>query len=189
MVQKASNRSAPTGARTKDKPFKKRLVLYVDMDNVLVDFPTGIAALDTDTRQRYEAKWRGGKPHYDDIPGIFEKMRPLKGAIAAYKKLSKLFNTYILSTSPWHNPSAWSDKLVWVQKHLGRAAYKRLILSHHKHLNRGDFLIDDRRKNGVWRFSGEHIHFGAKGDPRFADWRAVVKYLTAKLKAQKHVPK
>jgi len=31
-----------------------------------------------------------------------------------------------------------------VKTHLGADAYKRLILTHHKNLNVGDYLIDDR---------------------------------------------
>lgn len=56
----------------------------------------------------------------------------------------------MLSTAPWHNPSAWSDKVKWIQHYFGEekgsALYKRLILSHHKNLNQGDYLIDDRTK-------------------------------------------
>jgi len=55
---------------------------------------------------------------------------------------------YILSTSPWKNPSAGIHKVEWVQKYLADKpddpAYKRLILTHHKNLNKGDFRIDDR---------------------------------------------
>ena len=89
-----------------------------------------------------------------------------------------MFDTYILSTAPWENPSAWSDKLQWVKRHLGDAAYKRLILSHHKDLNRGDFLIDDRPdKNGADRFAGELVVFD-KVAPN--EWRRVVAYLKAR---------
>ena len=76
------------------------------------------------------------------------------------------------STSRSRNPSAWSDKLEWVKRYLGDAAYKRLILSHHKDLNRGDFLIDNRTKRGAERFKGEFIQFGAKEYP---DWPAVMR--------------
>ncbi len=101
-------------------------------------------------------------------------MQPIPGAIESYVQLVELFDTYILSTAPWENPSAWSDKLLWVKQHLGVGAHKRLILSHHKHLNAGHFLIDDRFKNGVDKFQGEHIHFGTA---RFPDWATVVDYL------------
>lgn len=50
----------------------------------------------------------------------------------------------------------------------------RLILGHHKHLNIGHFLVDDRTKNGADRFTGEHILFGSE---RFPDWPTVVHYL------------
>ena len=101
-------------------------------------------------------------------------MDPLKGAIESYKKLSQKFDTYILSTAPWKNSSGWSDKNEWVKKHLGDVAYKRLILSHHKNLNYGDYLIDDRLANGVNLFKGEHIHFGSD---KFPDWESVCSYL------------
>ena len=142
-------------------------VLYIDMDNVLVDFPTGIEQLTDDIRAEYEDR-------LDEVPGIFALMQPKQGAIEAFVQLSEVFDTYILSTAPWENPSAWLDKLLWVKKFLGKNAYKRLILSHHKNLNAGDYLIDDRLKNGADRFTGEHIHFESE---KFPDWDSVVAYL------------
>lgn len=142
-------------------------ILYVDMDNVLVDFPSGIKRISPELKQQYEND-------LDEVPGIFSLMDPMPGAIEAYKKLSEIYDTYILSTAPWENPSAWSDKLLWVKKHLGKEAYKRLILSHNKNLNKGDYLIDDRTKNGAGEFEGEHIHFGTD---KFPDWESVCDYL------------
>jgi len=149
-------------------------ILYIDMDNVLVDFQSGIDRLDEQTRELFAGR-------LDEVPGIFSLMDPMPGAIAAYRQLSSKYDTYILSTAPWLNASAWSDKIDWVQEHLGsqegEPAYKRLILSHHKNLNMGDYLIDDRTANGVERFSGEHIHFGTE---KYPDWDAVLRYLTQK---------
>lgn len=147
-----------------NKPTKK--VLYIDMDNVLVDFPSAFSKVDKDIFDNYE--------HKDDIPNIFSLMEPMKGAIEAFKVLSEKFDVYILSTSPWDNSSAWSDKLKWVKKYLGESAHKRLILTHHKNLNKGDYLIDDRTKNGADKFEGEFIHFGTE---KFPDWDSVLKYL------------
>lgn len=142
-------------------------IVYVDMDNVLVDFPSGIERLSEDMRQEYDGR-------FDDAPEIFKHMDPIEGAVEGFIKLSEVYDTYVLSTSPWNNPSAWSDKLLWIKKHLGDHAYKRLILSHHKNLNMGDYIIDDRTKRGVDKFTGEHIHFGSE---RFPDWSAVLAYL------------
>lgn len=142
-------------------------ILYVDMDNVLVDFPAAIKKLDKDILVKYKGR-------LDEVPGIFSLMPPMESAIESYTQLSDWFDTYILSTSPWENPSAWSDKLHWVKQYLADPAYKRLILSHNKHLNYGDYLIDDRLKNGADRFQGELIHFKTA---LFPDWPAVMDYL------------
>jgi 5'(3')-deoxyribonucleotidase len=147
-----------------------RKLLFVDMDNVLVDFPSGVARLDERTRRDFEGR-------LDEVPGVFARMDPLAGALEAYAELAARFDTYVLSTAPWENPSAWSDKLLWIQRHLGVLAHKRLILTHHKDLVHGDFLVDDRTKNGAERFRGEHIHFGT---PRFPDWASVRAYLLAR---------
>ncbi|MFG0319970.1 MAG: hypothetical protein ACF8XB_22045 [Planctomycetota bacterium JB042] len=141
--------------------------LFVDMDNVLVDFPSGVNRLEDAVRRDYDGR-------LDEVPGIFGTMDPIPGAIEAFVELAERFDAYVLSTSPWENPSAWSDKLLWVKRHLGAPAYKRLILSHHKNLSRGDYLIDDRTRNGADRFPGELIRFGSAA---FPDWEAVLRYL------------
>jgi 5'-nucleotidase len=151
-------------------------ILYIDMDNVLVDFASAIPRIPS----RY---LMSHKDNMDEVPGIFSYMDPIPGAINSFNELAELFDTYILSTSPWENRTAWSDKLDWVKKHLGDKAYKRLILSHHKHLNIGDFLIDDRPNNGAKDFKGEWIPFNPKDDPnpRFPDWNSVMEYLRQKV--------
>ena len=141
-------------------------ILYLDMDNVLVDFPSAFARVPEETLREYgEDK--------DEIPGIFALMDPVPGAIEAFHALAEVFDVYLLSTAPWENSSAWSDKLEWVKKHLGEKAKKRLILSHNKNLNRGDFLVDDRLANGAGEFTGTLITFV----PNKTSWPDLVKEL------------
>ncbi|GAB4005052.1 5' nucleotidase, NT5C type [Nocardioides ultimimeridianus] len=147
-------------------------ILYIDMDNTLVDFTTRLQGIDRTVAKRYT-------DNADEIPGIFALMPAMPGAIDAFHELAGLFDTYILSTAPWRNPSGWQHKVEWVHLHLGddegSPAYKRLILSHHKDLNRGDFLVDDRAAhNGAADFEGELIEFGSED---FPDWPSVVAYL------------
>lgn len=54
----------------------KNPILYVNMDNVLVDFQSGIDAVSEDVLKEYEGR-------YDEILGIYAKMRPWDGAIRA----------------------------------------------------------------------------------------------------------
>ena len=144
--------------------------LYFDMDNVLVDFASGITKLDAKSIEEYTGR-------LDEVPGIFALMEPVPGAIEAVHKLAEKYDVYILSTAPWKNPSAWADKVAWVTKYFDDVFHKRLIPSHHKDLLKGDFLIDDRPKHGADNFEGEWIQFG--GD-RFPDWATVVDYLNQK---------
>ena len=145
-------------------------ILYIDMDGVLADWNTAIKALPQETRDRYADK-------IDELDGLFGTLKPLPGAIEAFELLASAFDVYILSTPSWNNPSSWSDKLFWVQRYLGKNAEKRLILSHRKDLNLGDFLIDDRLKNGADKFTGERIHFGTA---KFSGWPSVINYLMAR---------
>jgi len=146
---------------------EQKKIVYVDMDGVLVNFQSGIDQLDEKTRSEY-------KDRLDEVPGIFGLMKPMEDALESYEELCKHFDVYILSTAPWENETALPDKLKWVKKHLGKLAYKRVVFSHNKQLNRGDYLIDDRPNNGAAEFKGEHILFG-KGD--FLNWRSVMNYL------------
>lgn len=163
-------------------------ILFFDMDDVLVDFQSGVAKLDEKTKQAYGEYYDDAgikhEAHYDDVPGIFAMMDMMDGAKDAVEILAKKYDVYILSTAPWKNPTACNDKVAWVKKHFGgdsekdNVFFKRLILTHHKNLCHGDYLIDDNPgKNGVDKFSGEVIPFGSE---RFPNWDAVVEYLMAK---------
>lgn len=163
-------------------------ILYIDMDNTLVDFSAKLQGVDQSVLDKYRGR-------FDETPGLFSLMPPKQGALEAFKELSKLYDTYILSTSPWRNPSAGQHKAEWVHLHLGidedTPAYKRLILSHHKDLNDGHFLIDDRPwHNGVDKFRGSVIHFGVESDhdawpanvvAHLSTWPQVVDYLKDRL--------
>ena len=145
--------------------------LFFDMDGVLVDFQSGIDKLSDETKQEYEGR-------LDEVPGIFSLMDPMPGAIEAVHELSKYYDMYILSTAPWKNLTAWSDKIEWLTKHFGDLFKKRVILTHCKHLCDGDYLVDDRAKNGASEFPGEWVQFGSE---RYPDWEEVTRYLISEF--------
>lgn len=148
----------------------KKKIVYVDMDNVLVDFKSALRKVEPSTLEKY-------KENVDEIPGLFSYMDPMPGAIESVHKLSEKYDLYILSTAPWDNPIAWAEKRIWVGRYLDDIFHKRLIISHCKNLCAGDYLIDDRMQNGVAEFSGELIQFGSD---TFPNWDSVVNYLMLK---------
>jgi hypothetical protein len=54
----------------KNTPASQKKIVYIDMDNVLVDFKSGIARLPQETVEKYG-------DDLDDVPGIFAMMDPL----------------------------------------------------------------------------------------------------------------
>ena len=144
-------------------------LLYIDLDGVVADF---VSAMNTHPKKEISPY----DEHPDTIPHIFRDLKPINGAIKAVNQLleSPLYEVYILSTAPWNNPSAWTDKRLWLEDKFGDKINRRLILTHRKDLVKGDILIDDRPNNGAKYFDGEWIHFGSNSYP---NWNSVLNYL------------
>lgn len=137
-------------------------IIYIDLDNTLADYLGMAKEMNIDPK---DAK---------HIQGFFEKLQPIPGAIEAYNRLTQHFDVYILSTAPWSNPHSLYEKILWVKQYLP-TAYKNVIFSHHKDLNRGDYLIDDSQKNGAKDFHGQHIQIHS---PAFPTWDDVLSYIS-----------
>lgn len=150
-------------------------ILYIDLDGVVADFDGAIRKHVPDL-----------DAHADDYRSrlvdevceanrnIFYDLEPIQNAIPAVKTLFDHYEVYFLSTPMWNVPESFTGKRIWIEKHFGHLATKRLILTHRKDLNHGAYLIDDRFKNGAGEFTGVHIHFGSQ---RFPDWMVVLNYL------------
>ena len=144
-------------------------LLYIDLDGVVTDFVTAMK-----THPLMHQPPHDKNP--DTIPGIFRHLKPIDAAIKSVEILleSPKYDVYFLSTAPWNNPSAWTDKRLWIEEQFGNEINRRLILTHRKDLVIGDILIDDRPNNGAKNFQGEWIHYGSKD---FPDWNSIIKYL------------
>ena len=160
-------------------------ILYLDMDGVVVDFPETIEEIDQSIRVECREWCEKSSKHHSDFEGLFATLKPMKGAIEAIEKLREDFEILLLSSAPWNNIESWSHKRRWVGKYLPQLGKKRLILSHRKDLNRGDYLVDDRSRNGAIEFGNyegqEWINFGSDHYP---NWESVVAHLKNSLRKE-----
>ena len=102
-------------------------LLYIDLDGVIADFISAMNAHPLRNESPYNKD-------PDTIPGLFRNLKPIKDAVVSVNKLlsSEKYEVYFLSTAPWNNPSAWTDKRLWLEDKFGDAATRRLILTHRK---------------------------------------------------------
>lgn len=129
--------------------------VYVDMDGVLCDY--------ADIAKTYRARTPGNEFPQASY-GFFSDMKPLPGAIEAYHWLDQNFDTCILTRPSVMNPLSYTEKRVWVEKHLGIEVCDKLIMCTEKWRLIGDYLIDDM----PWpKFKGTQIQFG---DLDYPNW-------------------
>lgn len=145
-------------------------ILYIDLDGVVADFELAMNTHPLRKNSPYNI-------NPDMIPGIFRDLSPIENAIESVQKIlqSEHYEVFFLSTAPWNNPSAWTDKRLWLEDHFGEIINRKLILTHRKDLLKGDILIDDRPNNGAENFDGTLIRFSSK---EFPNWNAILIYLS-----------
>ena len=138
---------------------KKRI--FIDMDNTLCDYARA---------HLLARKKNPNRPFPQSQYGFFANLTPLDRAIETYKKLEEQHEVYILTAPSYKNPLCYTEKRVWVEKHLGLETTKNLIICKRKGLLKGDYLIDDLLHP---EFEGEQLHFGFHP---IEDWTKVLEY-------------
>ena len=147
------------------------------MDGVVADFTSGIISVAPELTmlpENYELEEQAVNDIVAADNYFFQNLPPIKDSIESVLKLMDHYMVIFCSTPMETVPHSFTGKKEWLNKHFGEKAYKNLKLTHHKNLVIGDYLIDDRIKNGVDKFTGEHIHFGTE---KFPNWDSVLKYL------------
>ena len=138
---------------------KKRV--FIDMDDTLCHFSRRFAE---------KIKERPEIAYPQSQYGFFANLEPIQGAIEAYKTLEQHYDVFILTAPSYINPLCYTEKRVWVEKHLGLETTPNLILCQRKEFIIGDYLIDDH----FYPFKGEQLLFGSE---QYPDWESVLKYL------------
>ncbi|MDQ0482034.1 5' nucleotidase, NT5C type [Guptibacillus hwajinpoensis] len=138
------------------------------MKTLLIDMDSVICNLMSEWHKRYNEDyndnlsvdkllcWRSedyvkaecGEKIYDylDEPGLFLHLEPLPYAIDVLKRLSNQYDLLIVTSSRTY---AYTEKELWVEKHLPFIGKRNLIFSHRKEMIRGDLLFDDAPHNLV----------------------------------------
>lgn len=146
------------------------------MDGVLVDLGKAFDKffeLHPYLKERY-------KDNPDHIQGVFRNPPPIEGAIEAVNKLagSGKYDLFIATSAPWGNAGSAMDKRFWIEEHFGNLFHKRMFITHRKDLLMGDYLIDDRTKNGAGEFSGELLQFGMNWETGiegpYPNWQSIL---------------
>lgn len=143
-----------------------RLIVYVDMDDVLCDFSGAYdAALTINAGIKY--------PQSQYV--FFTNLAAIDGALDTLHTLieSNHYEPYILTAPSTRNPFSYTEKRVWIEQYFGYEFVEKLIICSNKGLLKGDYLIDDNVSGKSQEsFDGKLIHFGSKDFPHWGSVKA-----------------
>jgi 5'-nucleotidase len=111
-----------------------------------------------------------------NMPGFYRDLEPMEGSVEALKAMKAAGINVFLCTAPYvTNKTCASEKMDWVERHLGSDWLNKTIITSDKTLVRGDVLIDDKPNiKGAMTPSWTHIVFDApynRGiEPRLNQW-------------------
>lgn len=137
---------------------------FIDMDQVLCDFMSA-------ARKRFSHEPKIEFPQSEF--GFFTDLKPMKGAIEAFKLIETLYDVRVLTRASPRNIASYSEKAFWVKKYLGYEAQEKMIFSGDKSIVKGIFLIDDGDNAKQKYFDGILIPFG---NSEFPDWEIILKH-------------
>jgi 5'-nucleotidase len=96
---------------------------------------------------------------YLDHKGLFASAPVIPGAQDGIRALLEMgCEVFFVTTAPLHSQWAILEKSEWIDKHFPEVGAGNMVFTRHKHLVRGDMLIDDYHGN-LEKFQGHDIIF------------------------------
>lgn len=120
------------------------------------------------------------RQHADQI-GFFRDLKVIPDSQEVLAQLNEKHDLYIASAA-MQFPNSLKEKSDWLDEYFPFIPWQRRILCGHKHILKGDVLIDDRAYN-LQRFDGRAILFSSPHNAadtvfeRAASWKAVASLL------------
>lgn len=103
-----------------------------------------------------------------------EEMEPYGSAVKAFSRLTHRYAPHVLISCNYNEPERIPALCRWVEKHIGAPAWNRVIISSHKDMILGDYLIDRHPERlSAEDFMGTVLHFG---EEPFRTWEDVLTY-------------
>ncbi|MFX0556347.1 5' nucleotidase, NT5C type [Maribacter sp. CXY002] len=172
------------------------MVIYVDMDEVIADtygahieiynqeFNANLTKQDCLGNEVWKMVPEG---HQESVRkhatrrGFFRNLKPIEHSIEVLSKINEAHELYIASAA-MQFPNSLEEKSDWLDEFFPFISWQNRILCGHKHILKGDVLIDDRSYN-LEHFNGRSLQFtsphnvNTNGFERVDTWLDVAKKL------------
>lgn len=106
--------------------------------------------------------------HREDIatmmntPGFYRDLEPYDGAAEALRELASRYRVFLCTAPYVTHATCASEKMGWVEEHLGHDWLEKMVISSDKTIVYGDVLVDDKPKiTGAMTPFWKHIVFDA----------------------------
>ncbi|KAA2219544.1 5' nucleotidase, NT5C type [Maribacter flavus] len=168
------------------------MTIYVDMDEVIADtygahieiYNEEFNAMLTEEHCMGSEVWhKVPEAHQDSVRnharrrGFFRNLKPIADSREVLNELTKKYEVYIASAA-MQFPNSLEEKSDWLDEHFPFIPWQNRILCGHKHILKGDVLIDDRSYN-LTHFDGRPLLFTSPhnihttGIERVNSWKEV----------------
>ncbi len=148
------------------------MTIFVDMDEVIADaYQAHIDIYEQEHKREFTKAQCDGKEFWQCVPeehqdsvrgharriGFFKDLKVIPDSQEVLRALSDKYQVYIASAA-MQFPYSLKEKSDWLDHYFPFIPWQHRILCGHKHVLKGDLLVDDRSYN-LERFEGRQLLF------------------------------